>query len=340
MALKLAVAGLRHGHIFSLTEAAKSLPEVEVVACCEEDKATREEYADGSKVKVTHDNYQKMLDEVDCDAVAIGDYYQRRGALAIEALKRGKHVVADKPICNSLEELETIKKLSKEKNLVVTAMLDLRDSPKMLTLKKLISDGTLGEIHQVYFGGQHPLCYGTRANWYFEEGKHGGTINDIGIHGIDLIMWLTGQKITEINSSRNWNAILPEVPHFKDAAQFMLTMENGCGVIADVSYFLPDSFGYSLPFYWRFTVWGTKGIAEVSVTEPVLKLYKAGDKEVTEVQYIEGNPNGYLKSFVEEINGKKDNLHISSADTLLACEITLITQKLADDAKPGLKVTC
>ena len=48
-----------------------------------------------------------------------------------------------------------------------------------------LQEGNLGEIIKL-FGGQL-IPYGTRANWYFEEGKHVGTINDIAIHGIDLV---------------------------------------------------------------------------------------------------------------------------------------------------------
>ena len=36
--------------------------------------------------------------------------------------------------------------------------------------------------------------------WYFEEGKHGGTINDIAIHGIDLVRYLTGKNVTKIGA--------------------------------------------------------------------------------------------------------------------------------------------
>ena len=35
----------------------------------------------------------------------------------------------------------------------------------------------------------------------------------------------------------------------KDTAQLVLTMDNGCGVLGDVSYFMPDGFGHSLPHH-------------------------------------------------------------------------------------------
>ncbi len=68
-----------------------------------------------------------------------------------------------------------------------------------------------------------------------EEGKHGGTINDIAVHALDLIPWITGHKFKRIVAARCWNALAKRCPHFKDAAQLMLEMDNGAGVMGDVS---------------------------------------------------------------------------------------------------------
>ena len=68
-------------------------------------------------------------------------------------------------------------------------------------------------------------------------------MNDIAVHTIDYIRWETGLEFGSIN------AALPQVPDFKNAAQAMLTLQNGCGVLGDVSYLSPDGFGYQFPHY-------------------------------------------------------------------------------------------
>lgn len=108
----------------------------------------------------------------------------------------GKHLIADKPICTSLEELDAIEKLAADKNLKIGCMLDLRQYPPLVKLCQLVQDDVLGEIRTISFTGQHPLNWGIRPGWYFKEGKHGGTINDIAIHGIDYLTWATGMKFT------------------------------------------------------------------------------------------------------------------------------------------------
>ena len=328
--LKIGIAGFRHNHIYSLINAAKKSERAECVAFWEEFPADIKIAERDYGITVTHKTYEEMLSDPEIDAIGIGNYYGARGKMAIEALKAGKHVIADKPLCTSLSELEEIKRLSKEKGLKVGLMLDLRHNKNVLAAKKLIDEGKIGEIHNIQFGGQHPLLYGYRPAWYFEEGKHGGVINDIGIHGIDLVSYFTGSKITDILGARCWNAYAKEEPSFKDSGQFMLTLKNGAGVIADISYSVPNSIGYGIPYYWEFKIWGSKGVIGFCVSKDGVKLYANGEKTATDVEPFETEDN-YLEAFIDEIEGKKSEL-LSMEDVFDSTEATLLIQKKADEA--------
>jgi len=330
MSLRVAFMGFRHAHILAVYEHAKAIDDVEIVAACEEDAATREKMS-GGKVAITHNSYDKMLEEADCDAIAIGDYYGKRGSITITALEHGKHVISDKPLCTSLSELDRIEELVGEKGVCVCCQFDMRNEGKYLALRRSIRDeDMLGEIHAVSFGGQHPLLHGTRPGWYFEEGKHGGTINDIAVHAIDLVPWVTGRKFTTVNAARNWNAVIAQVPHFKDSAQLMLTMANGCGVLGDVSYLAPDSFGYELPMYWRYTFWGQHGVIELDNAHDGLMLCRNGESEIRIVQPERSLPGGYFRSFVREISGEAEGLSPSTKEVLSASRVALAAQDAAD----------
>ncbi len=329
MPIKIAFMGFRHVHIFDLYTRANEWPEYEVVAACEEDVATRAQLAENGKARITHDNYAQMLDEAPCDVVAVGDYYGKRGSIIIEALKRGKHVIADKPLCTDLAELDEIERLAAEKGLKVGCMLDMRDNGTFMRVHQLIRSGAIGEVHSITFGGQHPLMLGTRPGWYFEAGKHGGTINDIGIHAFDLIPWMTGLRIKEVTCAASWNAVPKDIPHFKDAGQFMLKLENDGGVMGDVSYFMPDSMGYTLDLYWRYTIFGSEGMIEASYNLKHIRLAKNGTPEIENIEPSEPNPGGYLRSFTEEITTGQAS-GVSTADVLLASRIALLTQQAGD----------
>jgi len=331
MALRLAFMGFRHGHIFDLYARARAAEEIEVVAACEEDEATRRDLAAKGTVAVTHERYEAMLDGTACDAVAVGDCYGRRGQIIIEALARGLHVISDKPVCIRPDDLAEIARLTAEKKLRLGCMLDLRDSPVFMGARAMIRAGEIGPVHAVTFGGQHPLLVGVRPSWYFEPGMHGGTINDIAIHAIDLIPWMTGLSFAAVNAARSWNAFASGFPHFRDAGQMMLTMENGAGVLGDVSYFLPDSHGYTLPLYWRMTFFGRNGIVEISAVNKEIWVAKNGETAVRTTAPPAGDPGGYLRAFLADVRGESRPDALSTAAVLSASRIALAVQKAADE---------
>ena len=332
MAMKIAFIGFRHGHILDLYTRAKEAADLEVVGACEEHKPTRDELTAASSVKFTHESFDDMLAGAQCDIIAIGDYFARRGQLVVKALEAGKHVIADKPLCTRLDEVEAIGKLSSEKELKVGCMLSLRSIPQFIGMRNLVRRGDLGEIHAIAFGGQHPLNLGKRAGWYFEQGKHGGTIADIGIHAIDMIPWITGLAFRTVNAARCWNAFAPEFPHFKDAAQMMLTMDNGCGVLGDVSYFMPNTLGYTNPLYWRMTFFGRKGIAETSCSSQGITVYLDGAQEPRIEALPTGTPGGYLSAFLSDIRGEPEEDGLNTETVLRAARTAATIQKAADES--------
>ena len=327
---KIAFAGFRHNHISGLYQKAADSSELEITAVCEEDPEALQAFlaAHPENQAKVYDSLEKMLAEADCEIVATGDYYGKRGKVIIAALKAGKHVIADKPLCTSLQELDEIEKLSREKHLSVGCMLDLRTSANFVEARKQIQAGVLGQITQIQFGGQHPLLRESRPRWYFEQGKHGGTINDIAIHAIDYIPWMTGLEIKSFAAARTWKAFDSQCDCFKDAAQFMLVLNNGCGVLGDVSYAQPDSHGYKMPQYWRFTVWGTRGVLEFNCIEKKITLWIQGE---TEPRIITPEPYtgpSYLDWFLMEIDGKEAELN--TAIVLKRTRQALELQQLAD----------
>jgi predicted dehydrogenase len=273
-----------------------------------------------------------MLRDVECDVVAIGDYYAKRGALAIAALRAGRHVLSDKPLCTTLEEQSEIERLAAERQLVVGLQLDSRGYAALRALREIIRSGEIGEVATMHIDGQHPLLLGTRPGWYFEPGKHGGTINDIGIHAFDFVPWLTGLEWHEVTAARTWNAKAREFPHFHDGAQFMATLSNGAGVLADFSYLAPDALGYKLPHYWHLLVHGTRGLAETHLFSSEVTVI-TDTSTAPEVRPAgENRTRGYLEDFLHELHGT-GTPDLTSSDCLRASRLALQTQLSADRAR-------
>lgn len=322
----IAIAGLRHGHIYTLYNWAKAHPGLNILGAWEEDPQARAVGAE-KIAEPFYTSYEALLNDPRVDIVAIGDYYGIRGKRILQALEHGKAVIGDKPLCTSLEELDAICRISEEKQLPVGCMLDLRENPQLCKAASLIAEGAIGQIRAVHFTGQHALDYGNRPGWYFEPGKHGGTFNDIAVHGIDAVSWMTGSRFERALFARQWNDFAEKEPHFLDSAHFSGLLENGAALTADVSYAAPR--GTALPTYWRFTFWGRDGWIECNLLEGSLQLARSGDPKPTQILDCPKPEKTVLGEFVKEVEAGTPGEHTRTV--LLAARECLRLQKFADE---------
>ncbi|MBQ4161247.1 MAG: hypothetical protein IJD83_09995, partial [Clostridia bacterium] len=76
--MNLAFAGFRHSHILSLYDAAIKDDNVNIVGCYEENP---EKSIITDAVSLTYASYEEVLSDARVDAIAIGDYYAKRGQM-------------------------------------------------------------------------------------------------------------------------------------------------------------------------------------------------------------------------------------------------------------------
>ena len=320
--------GFRHGHILGCFQQARENPDVTILAAIEENDAAREAAQNQLAFPIAADGYDQWLEDPAVDAVAIGGAYGDRGQAIIKALRHGKHVISDKPVCTNLAELEQIRELSLKNNLKVGCLLDLRKIAASSAAKELFASGRMGQVKNITFTGQHCIDYDHRPGWYFEPGKHGGTINDIAIHGIDLIPYLTGTKISKAYCARVWNAFATRHPAFCDSATFMAETDNGAGILADVSYAAPHMV-FTMPTYWNFEIWCENGLVTFCCASPDVTVYMDG---ASKPEVIPGTPaaTNMLDDFMAEI---RQNTRCFTDSVLAATETALRLQRLADMSK-------
>lgn len=305
-------------------------PLFSVSGAYESDPETRKKAEDKGIPFDDYESFEDFLDGTDADVIAIGTHYAARGRVIIEALRRGKHIIADKPLCTRPEELDEIRKIADEKNLAVCLLLSLRKGSSIIAALNAVNSGLTGKVNNVVFEGEHPLNFGTRAAWYFEEGKHGGVINDIAIHGIDIVRMLTGSDVGTVIGAREWNFYAKETPSFLDSAQFVLKMKNGAGVIADVSYSAPSDHGYSHPSYWHFRVFGEKGMLDFREGSEDIRFYPAKG-EILQIEPVPPQKD-MLSEFADVISNQTliKNYNRGFFDST---EQTLMIQKAAGNSE-------
>lgn len=330
MSVKVAFVGFRHGHVQSIYKTAERLDYVEIAACVEEEPGAHGSSVETLAATLTHETFDQVLADVDFDVLACVDYYAKRGPHCIKALEAGKHVVTDKPLCSSLDDLRSIARLSREKDLQVGIDLTMRYGGPYATLVGIVQEGGIGELSSCMVTGLHPLAYGSRPMWYFEPGKHGGTINDLMIHGFDLLRWASGLEFEQVVFADAWCRRAP-VPFFQDSAQMALQLSNDARYLGDCSYMAPE--GGHEP--WRFLLWGTEG--SVSLDAGGVKWTRAGEGEQEVTPRNQPPITDPFEDFVSALAGRSERW-MSNEECIKSQTVALAAQLAADSGERDMPV--
>ena len=118
-----------------------------------------------------------------------------------QLLRARKHVLCEKPLTMDSRESAALVSLAKETNRVGGVAYNLRYYPLCQEARALIRKGTIGDVRLVHGSFlQDWLLFPTDWNWRLES-KLGGdlrAVSDIGTHWLDLTMWMTGSKVSEL----------------------------------------------------------------------------------------------------------------------------------------------
>ena len=98
--------------------------------------------------------------------------------------------------------------------------------------------------------------------------------------------------------------------------------------MGDVSYSAPDSMGYSHVCYWRFNIWGTKGMMEFACSSGKVTAWLNGNKEPVFFMPEEKALPGYLDQFLLDIAGQTPELN-----TAVVLESTRQVIRIQNSAK-------
>jgi len=181
----------------NVTSALK-IPGVNLVAICDVDRNVLDKrLADHAKLKPdapkpeTFEDYRKLLDRKDIDAVIIGTPDHWHALQMIHACEAGKDVYVEKPVGNSIVECRTMVAAQKRYNKVVQAGQWQRSQQHFRDAVDYIRTGKLGNIRTVKV-----WCY---QGWM----KPGPIVPDSAVPaGVNYDMWLGPAKKRAFNSSR------------------------------------------------------------------------------------------------------------------------------------------
>ena len=205
--MTVAIAGLGSRGRDTYAKAAKIYPDkMKIVAIADIDpekvKLTAEEY----DVPMSHcyESAEDMLKEEKlADVMIIATQDRQHVGQAIKALKKGYHLLLEKPISPDLGECRKISEVAKECKREVVVCHVLRYTPIYQKVKEILDAGTIGDVISIMaienVGWFHQAHSFVRGNWANSD-ETSPMILQKCCHDMDIYTWLLGKKCKAISS--------------------------------------------------------------------------------------------------------------------------------------------
>jgi predicted dehydrogenase len=192
--IKLAVVGLGKMGL-SHHALVNAHPDVDLVAVCDSSS-----YVLGVLGKYTgvptYSDYERMLTEVDLDAVVIATPSRTHASMVRAALDRGLHVFCEKPFTLDPADAEELAALSAERGIVTQVGYHNRFVGTFREVKRLVDAGAIGEITHVLGEAYGPVVLKPKGGtWRSRRTEGGGCLYDYAAHPIDLLNWYVGEPV-------------------------------------------------------------------------------------------------------------------------------------------------
>lgn len=183
-------------------EALRRLGDVEVVALCDTFGAA--EKAARLHIEKAYSDYEQMMDECKPDAIHICTPNHTHYAIAKSAIERGIHFVCEKPFTTTVEQARELVELAARKGVTGAVNFHNRLYPIPNEMRQIVAQGELGSLfsaHGEYI--QDWLLYDTDYSWRLDSSQTGKTraMADIGSHWMDLMEFVTGEKIRRVSAA-------------------------------------------------------------------------------------------------------------------------------------------
>ena len=168
------------------------------------DQAKATDLAQELGAQGTASSLDEILADPEVDVVVVASFDDDHFQQTMACLRAGKHVFVEKPMCRTRAELEALKALWGESGgrLKLGSNLILRTAPLYVWLKKELEAGTLGTVYSIegeyLYGRLEKITQGWRSGVENYSVMEGG-----GVHLIDLMLWLTGQKPDRLTAAAN-----------------------------------------------------------------------------------------------------------------------------------------
>lgn len=223
-------------------------------------------------------SYARFLEEARPDAVVLATPPASHLPLTRAAAERGVHVLAEKPMAESVSSAEGMIGACRTARVVLMIGQKKRFVPALAGLKELL-EGGLGPARFVIYRYPHPGR--SEKDWFWDEADGGGPLRENAVHAADLLTWLCGD-VVRVQGEGDFLTFEDRAPQLNCAA---ITLRFASGAVAALAAGMVGTGAFAREDLY---VAATAGVAEVSGpfdNPDTLRWALRGEREAREERF-------------------------------------------------------
>ena len=223
----------------------------EIRALVSPNRADAECYSDRYELDCTIEtDAAKMLRQKDIDIVAICTPHNLHTKYAVAAAEAGKHIIIEKPVAITLEDLRMQQQAVKKAGVKTLVGFVLHWNPLLMTIDRLITEGIFGNIFMVEVDYMHRIWMTTEQKWYASKEQSGTAILTGGCHAIDALRWFARSEAKQVSAYQVKTENPIEYP-----GTISVNVEFEDGKIGRIT----TTFDAQMPYRFNIGIYGTEG---------------------------------------------------------------------------------
>jgi predicted dehydrogenase len=327
----IGAGGIAQAHL----RAIEKEPRVKVVAIADVAEESARTTASKFAIDQVYIDYEKMLERESLDAVIVCVPNFLHAPAAQAALEADVHVLCEKPMALNVQLAEKMKETADRAGKILMVAQNNRFRAETLQAKKWADDNKLGKIYHAKTGWVRRNGIPGWGSWFTQKEKAGGgPLIDVGVHVLDLTLWIMGYpkpvsvfgRTYDVFGSRKeklmgYGRVVDQGSfNVEDLAVAMIQFADGSSLVLDASW---ASHIRKERVYLE--LYGDRGGASLDLMEQTVTLYQDEDgKPMDRITHLPHHDErlALLQNFVEAISGK--------ASPICKPEESIIIQRILD----------